>query len=446
MSVSEALTSATLDRKRFLTLLEKLCSESKHLINQPASGHIPKEALAARHVLDVLKPYTIEQGGVLKVREISYGPDRSNIIIEYKGTGDRTIAFVGSHFDVVHADPADWKLDPFTLTIDDDGDTIHGRGTTDCLGHVALMTDLFVQLATLKPQLNISVIGVMIADEEDSSGPDMGVQALMDNGELEIVRNGPVIWLDCADLQPNIGSGGMLGWRLVAHGRAGHSGFPNKSINAIELAYAGLAELQKRFYEEFKKHDMEDTYGFPCSSSMKPTKVSSPQGSLNQIKAECTIEGDIRLVPFYKIATVRSAIEGWVKEINESHCASLMTRGESRYTISNGDGDSKTQQHGSITLEWLGEGIDGLACDLKSDGFKLLEKATIKHVGSCTPLADTGSLPLVAELQAQGLDIQTIGYGVEDAYHADNEFARVSDFETGFKVLMDVIAGMHDKY
>lgn len=42
--------------------------------------------------------------------------------------------------------------------------------------------------------------------------------------------------------------------------------------------------------------------------------------------------------------------------------------------------------------------------------------------------SDTGALPVVADLQKAGLDIQMVGYGVEEAYHADNEYGRLSDF------------------
>lgn len=42
----------------------------------------------------------------------------------------------------------------------------------------------------------------------------------------------------------------------------------------------------------------------------------------------------------------------------------------------------------------------------------------------------------MGDLRAQGMDLQTVGYGVEDAYHADNEYARLSDYEDGFKVLV----------
>ena len=35
------------------------------------------------------------------------------------------------------------------------GDQLFGRGTTDCLGHVALCTDLLCSLAELKPKLSV---------------------------------------------------------------------------------------------------------------------------------------------------------------------------------------------------------------------------------------------------------------------------------------------------
>jgi len=42
-------------------------------------------------------------------------------------------------------------------------DRLYGRGTTDCLGHVALITELFIQLAEKKPKLKYSVAAVFIA-------------------------------------------------------------------------------------------------------------------------------------------------------------------------------------------------------------------------------------------------------------------------------------------
>ena len=111
-------------------------------------GLIPREDAASNHILELLHPYLKENGGVLEVERVSFVEGRGNLIIMYPGTTDHVVSFVGSHLDVVPANASQWEKDPFTLSID--GNTLYGRGTTDCLGHVALITDLFVTLATLK--------------------------------------------------------------------------------------------------------------------------------------------------------------------------------------------------------------------------------------------------------------------------------------------------------
>jgi acetylornithine deacetylase len=122
---------------------------------------------------------------------------RSNLILKYnKEMSDRTLAIVGSHMDVVLAnppewnlDPSEWNLDPFKLTVDED--KLYGRGTTDYLGHVALRCLLFKQLAIQKPTLDFRVGAVLIADEESGFTPEVGVIRLYEQGYLDLFKNGP---------------------------------------------------------------------------------------------------------------------------------------------------------------------------------------------------------------------------------------------------------------
>jgi acetylornithine deacetylase len=122
--------------------------------------------------------------------------------------------------DVVPANPKEWTRDPFTLTRE--GDKLFGRGTTDCLGHVALLTELLRHLAIHKPVLSVSVVCVFIADEEVGDDPDIGVDHLCREGELEFIKHGPLYWLDSADIHPTVGCGSMVAWKLTAHGKRGH--------------------------------------------------------------------------------------------------------------------------------------------------------------------------------------------------------------------------------
>lgn len=64
------------------------------------------------------------------------------------------------------SDPDTWNFDPFHLTRE--GDQLRGRGTTDCLGHVALLAELFKLLGQRRPRLKRTVVGVWIANEENS--------------------------------------------------------------------------------------------------------------------------------------------------------------------------------------------------------------------------------------------------------------------------------------
>lgn len=74
---------------------------------------------AIKHVLDVLTPLSTENGGPLTLDHVVYVEGRGNLIIGYTPPGaSGTIAFVGSHLDVVPADPETWERYPFRLTVE----------------------------------------------------------------------------------------------------------------------------------------------------------------------------------------------------------------------------------------------------------------------------------------------------------------------------------------
>ncbi len=84
--------------------------------------------------------------------------------------------------------------------------------------------------------------------------------------------------------------------------------------------------------------------------------------------------------------------------------------------------------------------MEGIACDVDSDGHRALVDATRDVLGEAKPYSICGSLPLVRDLQRGGFDVQLIGFGLMSTYHANDEYALLSDFEKGFQVLMRVIA------
>ncbi|KAG8382482.1 hypothetical protein BUALT_Bualt05G0081800 [Buddleja alternifolia] len=188
--------------------------EADRRVEARAEQPAPEEDRIVKHVLDVLRPFsTATGGGPLVINHKAYKPNRGNLIVEYPGTHPgNVLSFVGMHMDVVTANPSDWDFDPFTLSIE--GDKLNGRGTTDCLGHVALVAELMRRLGETKPQLKSTVVAVFIASEENSSIPGVGVDALVKDRLLDKLKQGPLFWIDTADKQPCIGTGGMIPWKL----------------------------------------------------------------------------------------------------------------------------------------------------------------------------------------------------------------------------------------
>ncbi|AEE83955.1 Acetylornithine deacetylase [Arabidopsis thaliana] len=438
-SSSKALIESigSLDKDSYVSLLSKLIGESKFVQNNPPEL-IPQEDLIVKHVLDSLRPYSTETGGgPLVINHVAYHSGRGNLIVEYPGSvPGKILSFVGMHMDVVTANPDDWEFDPFSLSID--GDKLRGRGTTDCLGHVALVTELMKKLGQAKPALKSTVVAVFIASEENSSIPGVGVDMLVKDKLLDKLKSGPLLvsilyWIDTADKQPCVGTGGMIPWKLQFTGKLFHSGLAHKAINAMELAMEGLKEIQARFYRDFPPHPQEEVYGFATPSTMKPTQWCYPAGGINQIPGECTVSGDVRLTPFYDVKEVITKLQEYVDDIN-GNIERLETRGPvSKYVLPD------ENLRGRLTLSF-DEASAGVACNLDSPGFHVLCKATEEVVGHVKPYSITGTLPLIRDLQDEGFDVQTSGYGLMATYHAKNEYCLLTDMCQGFDVFIRIIS------
>lgn len=432
-----------LDKARFIGLLRRLLSQSKYLQNNPRLGIVPEEKRAAKVVMEELAPFSKEKGGPLIIEELEYTPGRSNLKVTYPGSTDKTIAFVGSHFDVVPADPSTWDKDPFELT-EEDG-KLFGRGTTDCLGHVALITRFLSELGRMKPKLKRTIVVLFIAGEEGGE-KNVGVDEVVRCGKLEEIKNGPVYWVDCADSQPCCGTSGMLSWSIKCTGRLFHSGFPNKGINSIELAMEACNYIQQRFYEDFPPMAQEEAYQFATGSHMKPTQIECAKGSLNQICPETTVSGDVRLSPFYEVDDVKASLERYVKELNDNDLEMLPTKGKwSKFVLEKGVMTQPGElRRGHVELKWQGD-IDsfklyaGIAVSLESEGHKALVQSFREVNGDVKPFSVNGSLPLVKMMQKQGFDIQLCGFGLMSVYHGVNEYCTIQDMRKAYEVLLRIV-------
>lgn len=214
-------------------------------------------------------------------------------------------------------------------------------------------------------------------------------------------------------------------------GKLFHSGIPQNAINSINLATHAINEIQRRFYEDFPMTDKEKDYLFQVGCTLKPTQIKTAPGSINQIPGKTVICGDVRITPFVEVSAIKKAVEGYVKDFN-ANVETLPTHGYDRFKVEGAQG--------SIEWKWLSEGMKGVAVDKTSLAHKALVDAITAVRGKANEFSLTGSLPVIADLKAAGLDVQVTGFGRMDAYHAVDEYALLSELVQGSQVLFKCIA------
>ncbi len=405
------------------------------LQNSPDVGLIPREELPADLVMETLRPH-IDSGFIEVERLAAPGHEsRPSLVLTVRGTGEGTVGFVGAHFDVVPADREGegWERDPFELWVGSDG-TLYGRGVTDCLGHVAVLTDFLAQLAERAERPNRTLKVVLIANEEEAPVPEIGLDYVVAQGSIDDLKGGPIFWLDSADFGPTIGTGGVAMWELHVDGVTGHSGMTHNCVNALELAMATTLALGEWFRGAFPPHAEEERYGFLSSSTLKGTVIKASNNKITKIPGHVVVEGDIRLTPFYEMD---DAIDGAVKfiaELDKRLEANNPPAGFPHVRAADG-------RRGKVELRRKGRYMEGIACDLDSPGLSALEEAmaAVRGKDQLKPFSMTGSLPLVRDLQRKGFDVQITGFGRSTYYHAPNEQAELGHFRDGFAILRELL-------
>lgn len=423
------------DQDRFLELLRALVALGPKLQNSPSAGLVPEERLAAELVLARLRPH-VESGFVRAELLAAKGHEsRPNLVLTIDGSGRGSIGFVGAHFDVVPASKEleGWDREPFALHVGAGGQ-LYGRGVTDCLGHVALLTELVVALAErgIRPERTLKI--VLISNEEEAPLPEIGLDYAVAVGALDDLQKGTLYWLDSADFGPTVGTGGMAQWQLEATGVAGHSGMTQNCVNALELAMATSGALVEWFGKTYPPHPEEARWGFNSASTLKSTVIRCSNDKISKIPGHVVVEGDIRMTPFYDTREGLEAAQRFVAELDRRIEADDPPRDFPRTRTANG-------QRGHVRLAPKGRCIEGIACSLDSPGLAALRSA-IESARPGQPIEQqsiTGSLPLVRDLQERGFDVQITGFGRMIYYHAPNEQGELEHFAQGFQILTDLL-------
>jgi acetylornithine deacetylase/succinyl-diaminopimelate desuccinylase-like protein len=213
-------------------------------------GSGPGERAAAELVMGLLT----EVG--LAPELVESEPGRASVFVRVEGdpeeTRDRGALLVHGHLDVVPADAADWRVDPFAGEQRDG--FLWGRGAVDMKDMDAMMLANLRELARSGERPPRDLVFAFFADEE--AGGVQGSHWVVDHrpdlldGVTEAISEvgGYSITLDDAAGDPvrvyllQTAEKGIAWLRLVAHGRAGH-GSQIATDNAVTRLGAAVARI-----------------------------------------------------------------------------------------------------------------------------------------------------------------------------------------------------------
>ena len=226
---------------------------------------------------------------------------KKNLVLRYRGSGQRSpILFIG-HLDVVEARREDWTLDPFRFA-ESEG-FFYGRGARDMKAGDAILVATFARLKREGYKPDRDLILALTADEEggDYNGVDWLLKEHkdwidaqycinLDAGEFEKLRGKPVL----AGLQASEKI--YADFHLEATNPGGHSSVPGAENAIYELA-AALTRLEN-FSFPAHVNDITRSY-FLQSASLTTGQLSTDLQNAAKQPPEASAIQHLSGMPYY---------------------------------------------------------------------------------------------------------------------------------------------------
>lgn len=222
-AISQAAESDSDDLKSLLSLHKSLVE-------------IPSISRDEHNVGQWLAKYLKDQGFTVEVHPIKSDSPRENIFA-YLGSSNETRTLISSHIDTV---PPFWPYER-------KGDEIWGRGSVDAKGAVATQIKA-VEALVKSGDVKEGDVALLFVVGEEITGD--GMLAVNDwNMSWETV-----IFGEPTELKLASGHKGITSLKIQAHGKAGHSGYPELGRSANSMLIPALAKLGEVEWPSSKKY------------------------------------------------------------------------------------------------------------------------------------------------------------------------------------------------
>ena len=345
----------------------------------------------------VVKDELEKLGLIVEVHEFEKG--RPNIIGILKGNNkSKKSILLTPHLDVVPAGDG-WNKHPYSAEHVDG--KIHGRGTSDCKGHVAVCLEIVKSIIEDNSKLDGDLIIAATVDEE--MGSKHGLIPLI---EKEILKPTNVIAVDVGDFNIISAQKGILHLTIKIIGKKAHGAEPHKGINAIEIAANIIVDLKKHKFKH-KKHNLFE------KSTVNIGKISGGQ-KVNMVADVCIFEVDMRFLPGMNkeeiLKDIKTIINNYSKKSNIT-----INMDQEPYEIN--------QEHELI---------------------QKLKQSFEKH-NRPTKISGSSGATVMSLFEKQNIPAIATGFAVDDLMHATDEYVIVDDLVLGAKILEDFVVNFFEK-
>jgi acetylornithine deacetylase len=341
----------------------------------------------------------LERPGVRILRNLSPDGTKTNlIVIAGAETAGRDGLVLSGHMDVVPAEEADWRSDPFTML--DAGDRYVGRGTADMKGFLALAANRLAGVDTVT--LRSPLVLLFTYDEEVGT---LGARHFTESfAQPERLPRNVVIG-EPTELRVVRAHKGMLRLRLAFRGRAAHSGYPHLGASAIEPAARAVAALALlRQTMEAERPPNADLFPAVPFAALNVGTIAGGVAA-NVVPDHCEIQLGIRLLPGMSGEAMAERVRATAQAaVREPFTVEILTETPAMMLHS----DAPILQAFSRTM---GDGEPGTVMFASDAGW----------------------------LQRAGFDCVLFGPGSIEVAHQANEFLPVAQFQRAGEILDDLI-------
>ncbi len=261
----------------------------------------------------------IEVAGVAQSNLVAWiGPPRADGLI------------ISGHIDTVpfEGQPG-WTRE--ALRLEDAGDRLYGRGTSDMKGFLAACLDAAAKLDAAR--LKRPLVFVFTADEEvgclgaEKVGPEL--RSML--GEMPVPR---IAWIgEPTSWQVSHAHKSIVLFDVIVRGRGGHSGAPAAGVNAIAVmgkVIEAIGAIQKRL----RSNPRQEYISIFPDAPYDVLNFGIVRGGLaaNMIAEECALRISYRTMPDTDPMDLYREIDGAIRAIDARDYASDLNRAEIEMT------------------------------------------------------------------------------------------------------------------